>query len=202
MADKIRSLPASSYRSRKPFERSVGRREPARRLEEGNNVAKSCRATSRDTRINYPARVNRVHGLLAAGILLINGHGTNFRRCGPRTADRTFRVTFYEHDLLPARLLRERIIPSAMVMVSSARPGRRAPCGTPDKERHLPDVLIMRLERNLLRVTLELARVQRGPPNCPGYINAATAASDQAPLSTLRYVNARFYCRTIFNSTL
>ena len=52
---------------------------------EGNNVAKEkgCRATSqRDTRINYtaPSMVPSVvlHGLLAASILLINGHGTNF----------------------------------------------------------------------------------------------------------------------------
>lgn len=52
------------------------------------------------------------------GISLINGHGTNFWRCGPRTGDRTFRVTFLQVWFITARdfYVRMRII-SFLIMV-------------------------------------------------------------------------------------
>lgn len=107
------------------------------------------------------------------GISLINGHGTNFWRCGPRTGDRTFRVTFLQAWFIIARdfYVRMRII-SFVIMVypfAGVEGYHRAPCQS-ERERkrerkgqQRAGVPIMRVEGNLLRVTSKLVHLDGFP---------------------------------------
>lgn len=108
------------------------------------------------------------------GISLINGHGTNFWRCGPRTGDRTFRVTFLQVWFITARnfYVRMRII-SFLIMVypfggvevwdiivhlARVREKERE-----RKGQQRAGVPIMRVEGNLLRVTSKLVHLDGFP---------------------------------------